>query len=61
LASRPISWHTIFQPFEQVSEAKRRAEGAGLGLAISQQIVQLMGSRLQVKSEPGRGSTFCLK
>ncbi len=48
----------IFQPFEQVSEADRRAEGAGLGLAISRQIMQLMGSRLQVKSEPGHGSTF---
>ncbi|HET9914800.1 MAG TPA: two-component regulator propeller domain-containing protein, partial [Anaerolineales bacterium] len=48
----------IFQPFEQVSEAERRAEGAGLGLAISQQIVHLMGSQIQVKSEPGRGSTF---
>jgi signal transduction histidine kinase/DNA-binding NarL/FixJ family response regulator len=48
----------IFQPFEQVSEAERRAEGAGLGLAISQQMVQLMGSRLQVKSEPGHGSVF---
>jgi signal transduction histidine kinase/ActR/RegA family two-component response regulator len=59
----------IFQPFEQVSEAGRQAEGAGLGLAISQQIVQLMGSRLQVESPPsvpptggevkgGAGSTF---
>jgi CheY-like chemotaxis protein/anti-sigma regulatory factor (Ser/Thr protein kinase) len=48
----------IFQPFEQVSEADRRAEGTGLGLAISQQIMQLMGRRLQVKSEPGHGSTF---
>lgn len=48
----------IFQPFEQVSEAERRAEGTGLGLAISRQIVQLMGSQLQVKSELGQGSTF---
>ncbi len=48
----------IFQPFEQVSEADRQAEGTGLGLAISRQIMQLMGSQLQVKSEPGHGSTF---
>jgi len=54
----PDQLERIFQPFEQVSEAERRAEGAGLGLAISQQIVHLMGSQLQVKSEPGRGSTF---
>ncbi len=48
----------IFQPFEQVGDIKRRAEGMGLGLAITQQLVQLMGSRLQVKSLPGEGSTF---
>jgi signal transduction histidine kinase/ligand-binding sensor domain-containing protein/DNA-binding NarL/FixJ family response regulator len=54
----PDQLTSVFQPFEQASETERRAEGAGLGLAISQQIVQLMGSRLQVKSEPGRGSTF---
>jgi signal transduction histidine kinase/ligand-binding sensor domain-containing protein/DNA-binding response OmpR family regulator len=54
----PDQVERLFQPFEQVSEVRRRAEGAGLGLAISQQIVQLMGSRLQVRSEPGQGSTF---
>ncbi|HRQ37395.1 MAG TPA: two-component regulator propeller domain-containing protein [Chloroflexota bacterium] len=48
----------IFQPFEQVSEAEQRVEGTGLGLTISQQIVQRMGSQLQVKSEMGGGSTF---
>ncbi|MFZ6029066.1 MAG: two-component regulator propeller domain-containing protein [Chloroflexota bacterium] len=48
----------IFEPFEQVNEADRQAEGTGLGLSISQQIVRLMGGRLQVKSELGSGSTF---
>jgi signal transduction histidine kinase/CheY-like chemotaxis protein len=48
----------LFQPFEQVSEAERRAEGAGLGLAISREIVELMGGQLQVESRPGQGSTF---
>jgi len=48
----------IFEPFEQVSERSRRVEGSGLGLAISRQLVQLMGSDLQVKSEPNQGSLF---
>ncbi|HEY9296137.1 MAG TPA: ATP-binding protein, partial [Phormidium sp.] len=49
---------TIFQPFEQVSDAKRQSEGTGLGLAISQEIVELMGSTIQVHSEVGVGSIF---
>ena len=48
----------IFMPFEQVGDSHRKAEGTGLGLAISQQILALMGSRLQVKSQIGQGSTF---
>ena len=42
----------IFQPFEQVNGSDRQAEGTGLGLPISRQIVQLMGSQLMVKSPP---------
>lgn len=48
----------IFQPFEQVSNQKRNAEGTGLGLTISQTITQLMGSQIQVQSQMGVGSTF---
>jgi CheY-like chemotaxis protein len=48
----------IFQPFEQGGELTRRAGGAGLGLAISRQLVRLMGDDIQVRSEAGRGSTF---
>jgi PAS domain S-box-containing protein len=48
----------IFQPFEQVSNPRQRSDGAGLGLAISRQIVELMDSSLHVKSELGTGSTF---
>ncbi|MEL7036470.1 MAG: PhnD/SsuA/transferrin family substrate-binding protein [Cyanobacteria bacterium J06592_8] len=50
--------HKIFQPFEQVGDIKRRSDGTGLGLAITRQLVELMGSQLQVKSEIGKGSTF---
>jgi signal transduction histidine kinase/FixJ family two-component response regulator len=48
----------LFQAFEQVGEQKRKAEGTGLGLALSQQIVQFMGGTIQVKSQPSVGSDF---
>ncbi|BAY27714.1 Cache sensor hybrid histidine kinase [Calothrix sp. NIES-2100] len=48
----------IFLPFEQAGKRDRNIEGTGLGLAISQQIVQMMGGTIQVKSILGKGSTF---
>jgi signal transduction histidine kinase/DNA-binding NarL/FixJ family response regulator/sensor domain CHASE-containing protein len=48
----------IFQAFEQVSEKSRQSEGTGLGLTISQKIVELMDSKIQVKSQEGVGSEF---
>lgn len=48
----------IFQAFEQVGDVKRRSEGTGLGLAISRQLVEMMGGKLQVKSQLNQGSTF---
>jgi signal transduction histidine kinase/ligand-binding sensor domain-containing protein/DNA-binding NarL/FixJ family response regulator len=48
----------IFLPFEQSGPAEQRAGGAGLGLAISQRLVELMGGRIEARSELGRGSTF---
>ncbi len=48
----------LFRPFEQVSDARRRVNGAGLGLSISQALTRLMGSEIVVQSTVGQGSTF---
>jgi PAS domain S-box-containing protein len=48
----------IFLPFQQVSDKQFLAEGTGLGLTISQKLLEVMGSELHVISTPGQGSTF---
>ena len=49
----------LFEPFKRHQPgARAAAEGIGLGLPISQSILQGMGSALTLDSEPGRGSRF---
>jgi len=54
----PDDLPAIFEPFQQVGDNKYRVEGAGLGLAISHTLIELMDGELQVKSKLGEGTTF---
>jgi signal transduction histidine kinase/DNA-binding response OmpR family regulator len=49
----------LFVAFERIEEKKNRnIEGTGLGMAIAQSFLNMMGSKIQVESEYGKGSVF---
>ena len=49
----------IFEPFErEASTTKTGIQGTGLGMAITKNIVEMMGGTITVESEKGKGSTF---
>ncbi len=57
----PEQQSRIFNSFEQAENSTtRQYGGTGLGLSISKNIVELMGGRIELQSEPGHGSTFSL-
>jgi PAS domain S-box-containing protein len=56
---RPEQKEIVFERFRQGSESNtRNYEGAGLGLSISKAYVEVLGGKIWVESELGRGSTF---
>ena len=54
----PDKLETIFEPFSQLAVEGQFREGVGLGLTITKRLVTLMRGRIEVESEPGKGSIF---
>jgi signal transduction histidine kinase len=58
----PAKFDQLFQPFTQLdSKMTRKYGGTGLGLAISQRLCEMMGAKLDVRSELGKGSEFTIR
>ena len=51
-------YERIFEPFRQVGPATSTARGAGLGLAITRQLADIMRGEVRVNSQIGKGSVF---
>ncbi|MBV8372579.1 MAG: hypothetical protein JOY69_04910, partial [Candidatus Eremiobacteraeota bacterium] len=58
---QPADVARLFEPFEQLDPSNtRRFQGTGLGLYLSRRLAQLLGGKLDVRSELGKGSIFTL-
>lgn len=58
LGIAPESQRRLFQPFERLESSYSSIEGTGIGLALTERLVDAMDGAIGVDSEPGVGSTF---
>ena len=56
----PEQRERLFTAFERLGAEDSAVPGAGIGLALSRRMLELMHGRIEVHSEPGVGSTFCI-
>ena len=57
----PADIARILLPFERVSDGGGERAGVGLGLAITQALVHIMGGEMRIESQPGEGSRFIVR
>jgi signal transduction histidine kinase len=54
----PAQCESLFQPFNRLGREASQIPGTGIGLALARHLVDAMGGKLGVTSEPGKGSCF---
>jgi len=57
----PEGMKDLFHPFSRLDHQNSEIEGAGIGLTITKELVELMGGEISVKSVLGEGSIFSIK
>ncbi len=55
---QPAQVQALFQPFNRLGQEGGPEQGTGIGLVVTQRLVELMGGRIGVDSTPGQGSVF---
>jgi signal transduction histidine kinase len=51
----------VFEPFNRLNAANSQIEGTGIGLTITRRLTEMMDGTIEVKSQPGTGSTFSIE